>query len=287
MSPPANTTFPRAAAWAALLAVGGLTTGGAACALPALVVPKARAPFHSDDPALRRAPLFLYPARGPGGADSVRAFVFYLGSDVGFWRAHERVAEMLSARGYAVAGVDVRRLLGKLPGGPARAGAYLARVDSLLVGARAALGAAAAPLVVAGHSVGGELAVWTAARLREPGFVGVVAMSPGARGHLSVGFSDLLGREPRGADSFAVDSEVARVRRETPAARIALVRGTKDDFRSADPGIIAAGARRFVAEGQGHSLLDQRAAAPVIAAAFAFVLGGAAAGDTASGGGGG
>lgn len=161
-----------------------------------------------------------------------------------------------------------------LPSGPARAAVYLARVDSLLGAARAALGGADVPLVIAGHSVGGELAVWSAAHLRapafEPGLVGVVTLSPGARGHLGVGLSDMLGREPRGADSFAVDSQVARLQALAPRVRVALVRGTRDDFRRADPAIVAAGARRFAAEGQGHSLLNLRAAGPVVLDAFAF-----------------
>ena len=246
-----------------------------ACAIPALVVPHARAAFHPSAPALRSAPLYFYPAAGAGRAP--RAVVFFFGNDVGFWRAHQRLAERLAAHGYTVVGFDVRRAFGGLPGGAARERAFLGLVDSLIAGSRAALGASDAPLVIAGHSVGAELAVWTAARLRapslEPGLVGVVALSPGARGHLHIGLSDLLGREPHGADSFAVDSEVARL---APRVRVAVVRGTRDDFRSADPAIVAAGARRFVAEGQGHSLLNLEAAEPVVLDALAYAVGASA-----------
>ncbi len=256
----------------------------AGCGVPALVLPRAHAPFHPAAPDLRRAPLYFYPARpADGGAARApgppRAVVFFFGNDVGFWRAHQRLAELLSAHGYAVVGFDVRRVLGRLPNGPTRTAVYLAYVDSLVAGARDALGAAAAPLVIAGHSIGGELAVWTAVRLRapalEPGLAGVVTMSPGARGHLRTGLSDMLGREPHGAESFAVDSEVARL---APRVRVALVRGTRDDFRRADSGIVAAGARRFVVEGQGHSLLNLGRAGPVVLAAVAYVLGDTAAG---------
>ena len=251
----------------------------AGCGVPALVVPHARTALHPTAPGLRRAPLYFYPARTTAGdtARSPRALVFFFGNDVGFWRAHQRLAELLSAHGYAVVGFDVRRALGQLPNDTTRATVYLARVDSLVTESRAVLGATAVPLVIAGHSIGGELAVWTAARLRAPALesrlAGVVTLSPGARGHLRTGLSDLLGREPRGDGSFAVDSEVARL---APRMRVALVRGTRDPFRYADSGIVAAGARRFVAAGQGHSLLNLRAAGPVVLAAIAFVLDGAA-----------
>ncbi|HEY0777562.1 MAG TPA: alpha/beta hydrolase [Gemmatirosa sp.] len=253
-----------AAAAAALLA---------GCGAPALVLPHAHAPVHAATPALRRAPVYLYPAAATaaGSACPPRAFVFFFGNDVGFWRAHERLAELLSAHGYAVAGFDVRRAFGHLPTGPARAAAFLAEVDSLVAASRDALGAANVPLVVAGHSIGGGLAVWTAVRLAAPGLAGVVTMSPGARGHLRTGLSDMLGQEPHGADSFAVDSEVARL---APRVRVALVRGTRDPFRYADGQLVDVGARRFVVPGQGHSLLNLRAAGPVVLAAVAYVLDG-------------
>lgn len=153
----------------------------------------------------------------------------------------------------------------------------LARVDSLITGSREALGDSGVPLVIAGHSIGGELALWTAARLRapghEPGLVGVVSMSPGRRGHLGVGLSDLLGREPHDASSFAVDSQVAML---TPGLRVALVRAEHDGFRRADAAIVAAGARRFPVAGQGHSLLNPDVTAPVVLDALEYVTNAAA-----------
>lgn len=280
---------PPRAGYARLVAASALLAG---CALPALVLPRARAPFRPAAPALRGAPLYLYPAYGPApdSARPPRALVVFFGNDVGFWRAHERLAELLSAHGYAVAGLDVRRVLNALPNGAARESVYLARVDTLITRARAALGAGDRPLVITGHSIGGELALWTAAHLRAPGrgsgggepdLAGVVSLSPGRRGHLRTGLSDMLGREPHGAGSFAVDSEVARLTRRTPPVPVALVRGTRDGFRRADPAIVAAGARRFVVEGQGHSLLNLRATGPVVLDALAFVLGGGAAAPAA------
>ena len=252
------------------LTVFALTLAG--CGVPARVVPHARESFHPTAPALRRASLYFYPARDT--TRPARALVFFFGNDVGFWRAHERLAKRLNEDGYAVVGCDARRVLGALPNGPTRAAVYLTRVDSLVTEARAVLNATGVPLVIAGHSIGGELALWTAAHLRapghEPGLVGVVSMSPGRRGHLRTGLSDLLGREPRGRDSFAVDSQVALL---ASPLRVALVRGERDGFRRADAAIVAAGARRFEVAGQGHSLLRLRSTAPVVLSALAYVIG--------------
>ena len=271
----------RAARLSSLAVIAALFTG---CGLPALVLPHAHAPFHPAVATLRRAPLYFYPASvaAPDSAHAARAVVFFFGNDVGFWRAHQRLAELLRAHGYDVVGFDVRRELGRLPNGPTREAVYLARIDSLITDARAAFGAAALPLVIAGHSIGGELALWTAAHLRAPrsavppvaGLAGVVSLSPGARGHLRTGLSDMLGREPHGPESFAVDSVVVRL---APDVRVALVRGTRDPFRSADSAIVAAGARLFPVAGQGHSRLKQHVAGPVVLAALAFVLDSAAA----------
>lgn len=256
-------------------AVGALLAG---CSVVTALRPGARAPFHPADAALQGAPLYFYPAFAgavaPDPARPARAVVFFFGNDVGFWAAHQRLAEMLSRDGYAVVGLDVKRVLGRLPDGPTREAVYLARVDSLLTHARLALGASDRPLVIAGHSIGGELALWTAAHLRaparEPGLVGVVSMSPGERGHLRTGLSDLRGEEPHERGSFAVDSQVAAL---APRVRVALVRGELDKFRYADSGLVAAGARRFPVPGQHHSLKGLTAAAPVVRAALAYALG--------------
>ena len=258
---------------AAGLALASLLSG---CFLVTALHPGARAPFHPSDPALRRAPLYFYPQRDT--ARPPRAVVFFLGNDVGFWAAHQRLAELLRDDGYAVVGFDVKRLLGDLPNGPTRDSVYLARVDTLLTRARAALGAGDRPLVIAGHSIGGEIALWTAAHLRapalEPGLVGVVSMSPGQRGHLRTGLSDLRGEEPHERGSFAVDSQVALL---TPRVRVALVRGELDKFRYADSGLVAAGARLFPVPHEHHSLKGLTAAAPVVRAALRY-----ATGDTAA-----
>ncbi len=257
---------------ARLLVAGTLASTLGGCFLVTALRPGARAPFHPTDAALQRAPLYFYPARDT--TRPPRAVVFFLGNDVGFWAAHQRLAELLSREGYSVVGFDVKRTLGGLPDGPTREAVYLARVDSMLTHARAALGVSDRPLVIAGHSIGGEIALWTAAHLRppglEPGLVGVVAMSPGQRGHLRTGLSDLRGDEPHERGSFAVDSQVALL---APRVRVALVRGELDGFRYADSGLVAAGARLFLVPKQHHSLKGLTAAAPVVRAALGYALG--------------
>lgn len=242
------------------------------CYLIMSLRPGARAPFHPTDPVLQHAPLYFYPARDT--THPPRAVVFFLGNDIGFWAAHQRLAELLSADGYAVVGFDVKQYLDALPNGPTRDSLYLAHVDTLLTHARAALHATDRPLVIAGHSIGGEIALWTAAHMRapafEPGLVGVLSMSPGQRGHLRTGASDLRGEEPHERGSFAVDSQVAAL---VPGVRVALVRGDLDKFRYADSGIVAAGARLFRVPGQRHSLKGITAAGPVVRAALRYATG--------------
>jgi acetyl esterase/lipase len=92
----------------------------------------------------------------------------------GFWRpgydrAHIRpLANALRDEGRTVVSVEYRRQ----PGDP----------DASTADIRAALVAAAAvatgPVVVAGHSAGGHLALWAAAAAPAPGLVGTVALAP-------------------------------------------------------------------------------------------------------------
>ncbi len=256
---------------AILRSAGGLALASllGGCFLITALRPGAKAPFHPPDPALQRAPLYFYPARDT--TQPPHAVVFFFGNDVGFWAAHQRLAELLSRDGYSVIGFDVKRELDHLPDGPTREAVYLARVDSLLSHGRAALGASDRPLVIAGHSIGAEIALWTAAHLRAPalvpGLVGVVAMSPGQRGHLRTGLSDLRGEEPHERGSFAIDSQVALL---SPRIRVALVRGELDGFRYADSGLVAAGAKFFLVPKQHHSLKGITAAGPVVRAALQY-----------------
>jgi len=206
------------------------------------------------DPALREQPLFLY-----GAMDSTRpprAVVFFFGNDIGFWRPHRQLASWLAESQYAVAGFDMRRLLQSLPErGPARDSAFTAAIDPLIASARHELGGDSVPLIIAGHSLGAEVAIWTAAHACPVGSVAVLALSPGSRSHLRVSLSDMMnGPEPTGPESFSVADAIASV---PPDERIAIVRGTHDDYARVDPTLLAAGGdriERFSVPFAGHSL---------------------------------
>src|SRR6478672_9946377 len=65
------------------------------------------------DRSLASLPLYFYPS-----ADTARppkATVFFFGNDVGFWEAHQKLAERLSADRYSVIGFDVKKFLDTLP----------------------------------------------------------------------------------------------------------------------------------------------------------------------------
>lgn len=230
--------------------------------------------------ALREAPVVLYPAAD--GTRPPRAIVFFIGNDVGFWQPHQALAWSLSREQFAVAGFDLRPLLRSLPVDATarekvvadRLSRYieLARRELDVQGSRsmpssapepsadrtdssAPLRRSAVPLILAGHSIGSELALWAAAHLRRDDLVGVLAMSPGNRSHLEISASDLLlTDEPTGPGSFSVAEQVARL---STGARVAIVRGERDKLADADPKLLAAGgemARRWVVPFAGHSL---------------------------------
>ena len=205
------------------------------------------------DPNLR-GQVFLYSA-----ADSTRpprAVIFFFGNDIGFWRPHRALAASLARSQYAVAGFDMRSLLARLPDrGAKRDSAFIAAIEPIIARSRHELGADSVPLIIAGHSLGAEIAIWTAAHACQPDVVGVLAMSPGSRSHLRVSVSDIMnGPEPTEPGSFSVADAVG----EVPAdERIAIIRGTKDKLTSADAALMAAGRdriQRFSVFLAGHSL---------------------------------
>ena len=226
-------------------------TGLVALAACATGDPPTRTP---RDPLLRSQPVFLYAA-----ADSTRpprAVLFFFGNDIGFWRPHRRLAAKLAAAQYAVAGFDMRALLHALPDRrPDRDSAFAARIQPIIERSRHELRGDAVPLIIAGHSLGAEVAIWTAAYGCATGVSGVLALSPGSRSHLRVSLSDIMnGPEPTGPESFSVADAIAAV---PPDERIAIVRGTRDDYARADSMLLAAGgkrAARFSVPFAGHSL---------------------------------
>ena len=206
------------------------------------------------DPMLRAQPVFLYPA-----ADTTRpprAVIFFFGNDIGFWKPHRQLAASLARSQFAVAGFDMRPLLRSLP---SRAGirdsAFIAAIEPIIARSRHELGADSAPLIIAGHSLGAEIAIWTAAHACEPDVAGVLAMSPGSRSHLRVSMSDIMnGPEPTEPGSFSVAEAIGAVPGDE---RIAVIRGTKDKLTRADPALMAAGGdrtERFPVLLAGHSL---------------------------------
>lgn len=206
------------------------------------------------DAVLRAQPIFLY-----APADTTRpprAIVFFFGNDIGFWRPHRALASSLAAAQYAVAGFDMRPLLRALPEhGATRDSAFVATIDPLIARVRHELGGDSVPLVLAGHSLGAEVAIWTAANVCPKGTVAVLALSPGSRSHLRVSMSDIMNTsEPTGAESFSVASEIAAA---PPRERVAIVRGTRDQYARVDSALLAAGGRRiarFTVPFAGHSL---------------------------------
>ena len=206
------------------------------------------------DPMLRAQPVFLYAA-----ADTTRpprAVIFFFGNDIGFWKPHRQLAASLARSQFAVAGFDMRPLLRGLPAhGAARDSAFMAAIEPIIAQSRHELGADSAPLIIAGHSLGAEIAIWTAAHTCEPDVAGVLAMSPGSRSHLRVSVSDIMnGPEPTESGSFSVADAIGAVPGDE---RIAIIRGTKDRLARADAALMAAGGdriERFPVLLAGHSL---------------------------------
>jgi len=206
------------------------------------------------DPGLRGEPVFLYQA-----ADTTRpprAVIFFFGNDIGFWRPHRQLATSLARSQYAVAGFDVRPLLrGLPPRGRTRDSAFMAAIEPIIARSRHELGADSAPLIIAGHSLGAEIAIWTAGHTCQPDVAGVLAMSPGSRSHLRVSVSDIMnGPEPTEPGSFSVADAIATIPNDE---RIAIIRGTKDKLTGADAALLAAGGdriERFSVLLAGHSL---------------------------------
>jgi pimeloyl-ACP methyl ester carboxylesterase len=241
--------------------------------------------------SLRRSSLELF-APAPGNR-TPRAVIVFFGNDIGFWKPHRRLAAGLARDGYAVVGVDIRPVLdGSARDTAQHAAIVRMRLDSIIGGAYSEFGSAApdesnivpatpvmsapVPLVLAGHSLGAELALWAAANMQLPELRGVVAISPGSRTHLTVSASDILmTSEPVGPGSFAVSDFAHSVLTERPDVRMAIVRGSNDPLRSADSALLVAGdsdIRRFGVPMAGHSMKRLALAGLVVRRALDWVL---------------
>ncbi len=227
---------------------------------------------QARDPVLRQASIAMYPARDRSRPPD--AIVFFLGNDVGFWGPHRELAAALRYRHLAVAGVDITTILAALPDSDAQRGAaWTKAILPLIERSRRELGGTDTPVIIAGHSLGAELALWTASYARPAGVIGVLPLSPGSRSHLRVALSDLtMSDEPQGPGSFSVADAV----RDLPADEaVAILRGQRDKFAVVDSTLLAAGgarARLFSVPFSGHSLYSLTLSYPVVSGALDWIL---------------
>jgi pimeloyl-ACP methyl ester carboxylesterase len=229
-------------------------------------------PYMVRDTSLRRDYLYFFPARSDTG-EKPRAIVVFLGNDVGFWDPHRELAERLADANYDVVGLDVRGYLATLPEShPAREEMFAAQAPTLVARARTELKADSLPIILGGHSFGAELAFWVAANTPPPRLAGVLAMSPRGSGHFVVTAADLANEEPAGVGAF---STIDAVRHIAPGVRVAIVRGSKDQFARHDADFRAAGAGRLSVYGvplAAHSLKKLLLAGPIIERAVGWLL---------------
>ncbi len=227
---------------------------------------------QAHDPVLQRAEVAIYPARNVRRDPD--AVVFFLGNDVGFWGPHRELAAALRYRRIAVAGLDITSILAALPEVDSLRGkAWLDQVLPLIDRSRRELGAGRAPVIIAGHSLGAEIALWTAAYGRPAGVVGVLLLSPGSRSHLRVTLSDrTMSSEPEGPGSFSV----ADAMHALPANEfVSIVRGSRDKYAVADSALRIAGGDRvrlFGVPFSGHSLLFLTLSLPVVSRAIDWIV---------------
>ena len=202
---------------------------------------RARSSYRPRDPELQREPLYFYPAHGEM---KPKAGVFFLGNDLGFWEPHQKLAQRLADHGYAVVGFDIKAFLERYPDSAQLRDSVLVHdVPLLIQRSLRELGAESRPIVLAGHSFGADLALWTEANARLPGVVGILALGPTRRDHPTVTIRDEINSgEPTEPGSFAVADQI----RNTPrGVRIALMRGASDKERTSDGDFIAAGGSRM------------------------------------------
>ena len=216
------------------------------CFMLVVLLLTACAPAHSAyrprDPGLLREPLYFYPAQSD--TRRPKAGVFFLGNDIGFWQPHQKLAQRLAAHGYAVVGFDVKKFLDRYPDSAAlRDSVIVHQLPMLMKRSFHELGADSLPVVIAGHSFGADMALWTEAHARPPGVVGILALGPTRRDHPSVTLRDQMNAgEPTEPGSFSVADQI----RATPrSVRIALMRGASDKERTSDRAFLDAGGSRM------------------------------------------
>ena len=230
------------------------------------------APYTPRDPALARFPLLFYPSAVPSAP--AKAFVFFVGNDIGFWGAHQDLAKRLAGAGYDVVGFDVKVFFDRLSGDTTeRARRFGDSVAVMIRLARHELGADSIPVVLGGHSLGAEVASWIAVHAAPPQLSGLLLISSRSRGHLNATLSDIANRSaPSEAGSYSVAENIAAL---PPSVRVAVVRSTDDRFRDADAELLRAGAGRidkWSIPWGGHSMSNILLAGPFVERALAWTL---------------
>lgn len=243
------------------------------CSLAALGCRAGPPPTHvARNPSLRRPSLLFY-LPSPAGS-TPKALILFLGNDVGFWEPHQELAARLANAGYAVVGLDIRDYLSHLPSGePQRDRAFADSIVPLIAAIRHEVGDSL-PLVLGGHSFGAEVAFWIARNHEPPGLRGILAMSPRSSGHLFVTPMDLANEEAHGEGAW---STIEAVRAMDPRVRIAIVRGSKDQFAVHDSAFAAAAGarlRRYPVPFAAHSLKKLLIAGPIVEHAVAYLVDG-------------
>ncbi|HJP86848.1 MAG TPA: hypothetical protein VJ852_12715 [Gemmatimonadaceae bacterium] len=233
---------------------------------------RAHSAYRPHDPQLLNEPLYFYPARSYG--EKPKAGIFFLGNDLGFWGPHQRLAERLADDGYAVVGFDVKKFLDRYPDSPdVRDSAIVHELPRLMKKSLHELHADSRPIVLAGHSFGADLALWTEAHARPPGVVGVLALGPTKRDHPTVTLRDEINAgEPTEPGSFSVADQIRNAPRNV---RIALMRGASDKERSSDHAFIDAGGSRMsytIIPFASHSLKSLIIVGPMIEHALDHLL---------------
>jgi pimeloyl-ACP methyl ester carboxylesterase len=229
------------------------------------------APYTPHNPALAGFPLFFYPSVNTSAP--AKAFVFFVGNDIGFWGAHQDLAKRLAGAGYDVVGFDTKIFFDRLPDDTTRAGIYRDSVTAMIALARRELGADSIPVVLAGHSLGAEIASWIAVHAPPSQLKGLLLISSRSRGHLRATLSDIANRSaPSEPGSYSVAENIASL---PPQVRVAIVRGTDDRFRTADDTLLKAGGARidkWAVPWGGHSMSNILLAGPFVERALGWTL---------------
>jgi pimeloyl-ACP methyl ester carboxylesterase len=230
------------------------------------------APYTPRDPALATFPLLFYPSADRSAP--AKAFVFFVGNDIGFWGAHQDLAKRLAGAGYDVVGFDVKVFFGRISGDTAeRARLFGDSVATMIRLARRELGDDSLPVVLGGHSLGAEVASWIAVHAAPTRLSGLLLISSRSRGHLSATLSDIANRSaPSEPGSYSIAENIAAL---PVSVRVALVRSTDDRFRDADEELLKAGAGRidkWSVPWGGHSMSNILLAGPFVERALDWTL---------------